>query len=61
MNASNEQKIEIPQQVRTSLEVLANLIYLAKSEAPGSASQITYLTQAENELKSLGEKAPAKQ
>jgi hypothetical protein len=41
--------------LQNSLEILANLVYLAKHEIPGSAQQIHYLTRAEEELTSLGQ------
>jgi hypothetical protein len=40
--------------LQTSLEILANLVYLAKHETPGSSQQIGYLTRAEEELSFLG-------
>jgi hypothetical protein len=41
--------------LQTSLEILANLLYLANHEIPGSAQQIDYLTRAEEELTSLSQ------
>lgn len=41
--------------LQSSLEILGNLVYLAKREIPGSAQQIDYLTRAEEELTSLGQ------
>ncbi|HEY4050592.1 MAG TPA: hypothetical protein VGM27_27315 [Acidobacteriaceae bacterium] len=42
-------------QLQTSLEILANLVYLAKHEIPGSDQQMDYLTRAEEELTFLGQ------
>jgi len=39
--------------LEVALEILANLLYLAKHEPPGSARQMSYLLRAEEELASL--------
>jgi hypothetical protein len=39
--------------VESVLEILANLLYLATLEPPGSSRQIDYLARAEGELASL--------
>jgi hypothetical protein len=41
------------QRLEVALEVLANLLYLAKHEPPASARQMSYLLRAEEELASL--------
>ena len=42
------------QQFEVTLEILANPVYLARREQPGSARQSAYLSRAEKELASLG-------
>jgi hypothetical protein len=41
------------QRLEVALEVLANLLYLAKHEPPGSARQMSYLLRAEEEIAAL--------
>jgi hypothetical protein len=41
------------QQMEVALEILGNLLYLAKLEQPGSAAQMKYLSRAQQEVASL--------